>query len=205
MSDVPILIGVSGGSGSGKSTICRIVSNHFYDCCSIVSYDSYYKCLSDFPTALRKAVNFDHPDALDTNLLVEHLHKLKNGEVIYPPIYDFITHTRKTSNGAAIWPTKFILVEGVLLYSDTELVGRLDHKVFIDIDSDLRFIRRLTRDIDLRGRSFESVVSQYFQQVKPMYNKYVEPMKVHADLIVRNECSQDASKHIIEYLEELVN
>lgn len=180
----PITIGVAGGTGSGKTTIShqileRVGSKHI----AYLAHDSYYKDLSAFTMEDRAKVNFDHPDSLDTNLLIEHIQQLKNGEPAQIPVFDFTQHLR-LPEPIFMPPQPIILVEGILIFSERELRNLLDIKIFVDTDADIRFIRRLKRDIDERGRVTESIINQYLTTVRPMHLKFVEPSKRYADIII---------------------
>ena len=190
-----ILLGVAGGSGSGKTTVVEeiIRSLHPFPV-SVIHHDSYYRDLADRPFEERVEVNFDHPDALETELLVEHLTRLRNGEGVEVPVYDFATHTR-TQRVQRVEATGVIVVDGILVLAETRLRDLLDIKVFVDTDADIRFIRRLRRDMRERGRSLESVVEQYKTTVRPMHQAFVEGSRAFADIIIpeggRNQVAID--------------
>jgi uridine kinase len=180
----PIVVGVAGGTGSGKTTIVREILKDFgTQDVLLIQHDSYYRDRSHLSSEERANVNYDHPDALESSLLVEHLEHLVAGEAVEIPIYDFVTHTRKPECHQ-VKPCKVIVVEGILLLADLRLRDLFDIKVFVDTDADIRFIRRLERDIAERGRTRESVVAQYMQTVRPMHLEFVEPSKRYADVIV---------------------
>lgn len=190
-----IVIGIAGGTGSGKSTfshelVSRLQTNRIV----YISHDSYYKDLDHLPLEERTRLNFDHPDALDNELMVEHLKKLHLGEAVDIPVYDFKTFTR-TNQVERIAPQPVILVEGILIFAVQEIRDQLDFKIFVDTDADIRFMRRLKRDLVERGRTMESVYEQYLREVKPMHEAFVEPSKRYADLIVpfggRNKAALD--------------
>lgn len=179
-----LVIGIAGGTGSGKTTVADKILNRVGE--QIVSYiphDAYYKDLSDLPHIQRTAINFDHPNSLDTNLMTEHIKKLKEGKTVELPIYDFTTHSR-TSKTIPIPPNPVILVEGILIFTDPILRELFDIKIFVDTDPDIRLIRRIRRDITERGRTIESVLSQYETTVRPMHLEFVEPAKRYADVII---------------------
>ena len=180
----PLVIGIAGGTGSGKSTVAKVIidrvgANHI----ALLPHDAYYKDLANLEPAQRVLINFDHPDSLDTNLLIEHIKQLKNHQSIELPIYDFKTHTR-TTEFTHIEPQPVILVEGILILAERGLRELFDVKIFVDTDPDIRFIRRLERDIAERGRTSASVIQQYMSTVRPMHLEFVEPSKRYADVII---------------------
>jgi uridine kinase len=180
----PVIIGVAGGSGSGKTTVVReIVRALGPDDVNVVQHDSYYRDRSGMPPAERAAVNYDHPDALETALLAEHVRALLDGSPVRVPVYDFSTHTR-TDRTVEATPRRAVILEGILVLAERELRDLMDIRVFVDTDPDIRFIRRLERDVAERGRSVESVVDQYCDSVRPMHLEFVEPSKRHAHLII---------------------
>lgn len=180
----PVVIGVAGGTGSGKTTVAReILKRAGTKQISLIQHDAYYKDLSDLPLAQRAMFNFDHPDALDNELLITHLKELKAGRAIEMPVYDFKTHTR-TQQVQRVEPSRVILVEGILIFADKQLRDLMDVKIYVDTDPDIRFIRRLQRDIAERGRTMESVIHQYLTTVRPMHQEFVEPSKRYADVII---------------------
>jgi uridine kinase len=179
-----IVIGVAGGSGSGKTTVSRAILERVgQDRIAYLQHDSYYKDRSHFPPEERANANFDHPDALESELLAQHLELLKAGHAVAVPLYDFTTHMRKTET-LPVEPRKVVLVEGILIFAEKALRDLMDIKVFVDTDADLRFIRRLQRDLSERGRTVDSVIRQYTQTVRPMHLEFVEPSKRYADVIV---------------------
>jgi uridine kinase len=181
---VSLIIGISGGTGSGKTTVAnRILETVEASEVVFIQQDSYYRNLNDLPVDNRQLANFDHPDALDNDLLVNHIRRLKSGEPIELPIYDFKTHTRQ-SNTRAVEPKPIVIVEGILIFVDPRLLEQLDIKVFVDTPDDIRFIRRLRRDIAERGRTVETVIEQYLATVRPMHMQFVEPSKRYADVII---------------------
>jgi len=180
----PVIIGVAGGSGSGKTTVVReIVRALGPDDVTVIEHDSYYRDRSGMAPAERAAVNYDHPDALETGLLVAHVRSLLDGAAVQVPVYDFSTHTR-TDRTVEATPRRAVILEGILVLAERELRELMDIRVFVDTDPDIRFIRRLERDLAERGRSVGSVVSQYCESVRPMHIEFVEPSKRHAHLIV---------------------
>ncbi len=179
-----ITIGVAGGTGSGKTTVAdRILEQVGQERIAYLPHDAYYKDLSYLPPNLRAQHNFDHPDSLDNDLFVEHLKLLKSGHPIERPVYDFTTHSR-SSRTVTVLPSTVILVEGILLLALPEIRELMDVKIFVDTDADIRFIRRLRRDIKERGRTVDSVVDQYLTTVRPMHLEFVEPSKRYADVII---------------------
>uniref|UniRef100_A0A7S3LNB9 Uridine kinase n=2 Tax=Sar TaxID=2698737 RepID=A0A7S3LNB9_9STRA len=182
-SDV-LVVGVAGGSGSGKTTIARILVNKLgTENVTLIPHDSYYRDLSHLTFEERSNFNFDHPDSLETELFVQHVKKLRRGESIEVPLYDFATHLRRKET-VAVKPTPVILLEGILLLHSEELREQLDIKIFVDTEPDIRFIRRLKRDTKERGRSVDDITSQYLTTVRPMHLAFVEPTKNFADLII---------------------
>lgn len=191
----PIVIGVAGGSGSGKTTVANIVLERVgRHRIAYLPHDAYYRDLTSLPLNQRMEVNFDHPDSLESDLLVQHIKQLKRWETVQLPIYDF-THHSRTGETLPVKPQRVILVEGILIYSEKKLRDLFDVKIFVDTDSDLRFIRRLQRDISERGRTTENVVNQYLSTVRPMHLEFVEPSKRYADIIIpeggMNEVAMD--------------
>jgi uridine kinase len=179
-----MIIGICGGTGSGKTTIARaIVEAIGAEKVVLVEQDSYYRNMSDMPLDERRKANFDHPDSIDSDLLVNHLKRLKGGESIEMPIYDFKSHTR-SHKSQHIDPTAVIIVEGILIFAETRVLNLLDVRVFVDTPDDIRLCRRLKRDIAERGRKFEQSIEQYEKTVRPMHQQFVEPSKRHADLII---------------------
>jgi uridine kinase len=179
-----MIIGICGGTGSGKTTIAnRILASVSADEVVFIQQDLYYRNLKDMPLDYRNAANFDHPDALDNDLLVNHLKKLNAGEPVELPIYDFRTHTRLPDT-TPIQAKPIVIVEGILIFAEPRVLEQMDIKVFVDTPDDIRFIRRLNRDIAERGRTLDSVIEQYLATVRPMHNQFVEPSKRHADVII---------------------
>ena len=184
MSPQPLALGVAGGSGSGKTTFVNcILSRMEAGSVSVIQHDSYYVDRSRTPPDQRQDLNYDHPESLDTQLLIRHLSALRRGEAVDVPAYDFTTHTR-TAETTPVEPRSVIIVEGILILANRELRRFLDLKVFVDTDADLRLVRRLERDTAERGRSIQSVIRQYLDTVRPMYLEFVEPSKRYADMIV---------------------
>jgi uridine kinase len=180
----PVVIGVAGGSGSGKTTVVRrIVDSLGSDQVTLLEHDRYYRDRGDLRLEERAALNYDHPDALETDLLVRHVLELRAGRTVDVPVYDFARYVR-TGPTETAYPRSAIIVEGILIFADAPLRALLDVKVFVDADDDIRFIRRLRRDVAERGRTMESVIEQYQATVKPMHLEFVEPSKRYADIIV---------------------
>ncbi len=184
MHKIPLIIGVAGGSGSGKTTVAQeLLRRVGADRIAYLQHDSYYKDLRMLPSTQHSEINFDHPDTLETELLIKHIIDLREFKAVQVPIYDFSTDMRKTET-FTVEPRNVILVEGILLYVEPELRKLFDVKLFVDADADIRFIRRLHRDITERGRSTESVIEQYYATVRPMHLEFVEPSKRYADVII---------------------
>src|SRR5512132_287202 len=180
----PLVIGIAGGSGSGKTTVAQVILQRVgRDRIAFLQHDSYYKDLSGLPPAQRADVNFDHPESLETELLIEHIASLRAGKPVQVPIYDF-SADRRTGETFTVQPCRVILVEGILIFAEPQLRKVFDVKIFVDTDADLRFIRRLERDISERGRSTQSVIEQYIHTVRPMHLEFVEPSKRYADVII---------------------
>lgn len=180
----PFIIGIAGGSGSGKTTVAQqILQRIGEERIAFLQHDSYYKDLSHLPPEERARVNFDHPDSLETDLLIHHIQLLRKGQAVQVPIYDFTTHTRLPQT-VFVQPKSLILVEGILVFVEKALREQFDLKIFVDTDADIRFIRRLQRDIRERGRTMESVIQQYLTTVRPMHLEFVEPSKRYADVII---------------------
>jgi uridine kinase len=180
----PLIIGVAGGTGSGKTTIANAIMESInHPQMVMIQHDAYYKDTGHMPLAERARINFDHPDALETDLMVRHLRELVAGRSIEMPVYDFSTHTR-LRKGIIKKPAKVIILEGILIFCEQALRELMDVKIFVDTDSDLRFIRRLKRDIQERQRSLESVIGQYLGTVRPMHIAFVEPSRKYADIII---------------------
>ena len=183
-SQAPIIIGVAGGSGSGKTTVVRKIVENLGDAqVSVLEHDRYYRDHPELRLEERAALNYDHPGSLETDLLVRHVQALKAGQDVEVPVYDFARHARVTAS-TRVPPRTAIIVEGILIFADAPLRALMDVKVFVDADDDTRFIRRLQRDIAERGRTVDSVIDQYLSTVKPMHLEFVEPSKRYADVIV---------------------
>jgi uridine kinase len=200
----PVTIGIAGGTGSGKTTVARAI----YDRVGSgriewISHDSYYRDFEGLSPEDRHKINFDHPDSLETELLIRHLDVLSKGSSVEVPLYDFATHRRRTDT-QRVEPRRVVIVEGILVLAEPELRKRIDIKLFVDTPADIRFMRRLMRDIQTRGRSLESVVHQYMTTVRPMHEEFVEPSKRYADLIIpeggENQVALDAIIARVEHL-----
>ena len=179
-----MIIGICGGTGSGKTTVARrILENVSDEQVVFFQQDSYYRNLEDMPIELRHQINFDHPDALDNELFINHIKALRAGEAIKMPVYDFSIHTRKAET-VHVETKPIMIIEGILIFVDAALRSLMDIKIFVDTNDDLRFIRRLQRDVNERGRTVESVIKQYLETVRPMHEQFVEPSKRHADVII---------------------
>ena len=178
-----LFIGIAGGSGSGKTTLAKQLADCFGDRLALLRHDDYYKAQSSLTLEERATLNYDHPDAFDTDLLVFHLDELRAGNDIACPIYNYSLHDRDSAV-RTVKATEVIVLEGILIFENPEILDRLDIKIFVDTDADVRIIRRIKRDVSERGRDLESVISQYINTVKPMHEAFVEPSKRYADIIV---------------------
>lgn len=183
MENSVLVIGIAGGTGSGKTTITRKLVEKFGDDVSVIKHDNYYKAHHDMTYEERSKLNYDHPDSLDTALMIEHIKDLKAGREVNCPVYDFTIHDRSDET-ELIKPTKVLIIEGILIFADKRLCREMDIKIYVDTDADVRILRRIIRDVKKRGRSLESVVDQYLATVKPMHEQYVEPSKKNADIII---------------------
>lgn len=179
----PIIIGIAGGSGSGKTTLARNIANHFGERIAVLRHDDYYKDHTDMPLSEREKLNYDHPDAFDSKLLIKHLDELRAGRSVECPIYDYTVHNRSDQT-RKVEARAVVIIEGILILADPEVTKRLDMKIFVDTDADVRIIRRIVRDTKKRGRSLDSVINQYLDTVKPMHEAFVEPSKRLADIII---------------------
>ena len=178
-----LVIGIAGGSGSGKTTLMKNLIQEFGDVITVLSHDNYYKRRDALSYEERCKLNYDEPDAFDTSLMVYQLDQLRHGQAIDCPVYDFTVHNRSNETIRVV-PQRVIIVEGILIFENEDLRKLMDIKIFVDADADIRLCRRIKRDVNKRGRSLESVLTQYQTTVKPMHEKYVEPSKHHADLVV---------------------
>jgi len=202
----PIIVGIAGGTGSGKTTVANVILDRVgRHRIAYLPHDAYYRNLADLPRAQFGLINWDHPIALETDLMIRHVRALKAGRAVDLPVYDF-TNNCRTGATVAIAPQRIIMVEGILIFAEPDLRALFDMKIFVDTDPDLRFIRRLERDIAERGRTTESVIQQYLNTVRPMHLEFVEPSKRYADIIVpeggRNDVAMDM---IVARLESLLD
>ena len=181
--DKVMVIGIAGGTGSGKTTITRRLMQRFGADVSVIYHDNYYKAHHDMPYEERAKLNYDHPDAFDTDLLIAAVRDLKAGKAVTCPVYDYTVHDRSKET-VTVRPARVVIVEGILIYASPELRELMDIKLFVDTDADVRILRRIRRDVRDRGRSLESVIDQYLNTVKPMHEQFVEPSKRYADVII---------------------
>ena len=191
-----IIIGIAGGTGSGKSTFTNRLRDRFGDNITVIYHDNYYKRNDDIPFEERKKLNYDHPDALETDLLIEHIKRLRNGESVECPVYDYTVHNRSDKT-VRIDPRKIILIEGILLLADPRLRSLLDIKIYVEADADERILRRILRDVKVRGRDIDNIVEQYLTTVKPMHYLYVEPTRATADIVI-NSGMNDVAFDIVQ-------
>ena len=178
-----IVIGIAGGTGSGKTTITRKLAEHFGSLVTVIYHDNYYKAHHQLTYEERAALNYDHPDAFENERITSDLKALREGKILECPIYDYTIHDR-SENTLTIHPSKVILVEGIMIFYPKEIRDQIDIKIFVDADADVRILRRITRDVKKRGRSLDSVINQYLNTVKPMHEAFVEPSKRFADIII---------------------
>lgn len=181
--DKVMVIGIAGGTGSGKTTITKKMIQHFGSDVSVIHHDNYYKAHHDMSYEERSKLNYDHPDSFDTDMLVEAVKELKRGHSVVCPVYDYTVHDRSDKT-VTVNPAKVVIVEGILIFSCKELCRQMDIKIYVDTDADVRILRRIMRDVRDRGRSLDSVVNQYLSTVKPMHEQFVEPSKRNADIII---------------------
>ena len=197
------IIGIAGGSGSGKTTLARSIIERFGDSVALISHDSYYKRLDHLNMQERAKVNYDHPESYETSLLIEDLEKLRDGTAVDIPVYSFSEHNR-TDETEHVEPRKIIIVEGILIFDNVTLRDLFDIKIFVDTDADERFIRRLKRDMTERGRTLESVETQYLNTVKPMHEMFVEPTRKYADLIIPGGYNDVVFEMIASRIEDIL-
>ena len=201
-SDFPFIIGIAGGTGSGKSTFTNRLKDIFQDQVTVLYYDNYYKAHNELSFEERKKINYDHPSAFETELLLKHLKALKEGKKIKCPVYDYSKHNR-SEEVVEVKPSKIILLEGILVLADERLRDMMDVKVFVEADADERILRRVLRDVKERGRDIQNIVDQYLDTVKPMHYLYVEPTKMYADIVINsgmNDVALDVMKTKISSL-----
>ena len=196
MKDICI-IGIAGGTASGKTTIINKLKEMFADDVELISHDCYYKAHDDMPYEERAKLNYDHPSSFDTDRMIEDIKALKRGETIYRPVYDFSIHNRVPET-VKVEPKKVILIEGILIFENKELRDLMDIKIFVDADADERLMRRMIRDMKYRGRTIESIISQYQTTVKPMHEEFVEPSKKYADIIIPRGGENQAAMDILK-------
>jgi len=200
----PLVIGLAGGSGAGKTTIVEsIIEGIGPDNVALIQHDAYYRDLTHLPLEERAQVNYDHPDSLETELLVEHIEGLLAGRAVQRPTYDFTVHNRAAAT-VAVEPRPVLLIEGILVLYETSLRRLMDLKIYIDADSDLRIVRRMERDIQERGRTFESVRDQYLSTVRPMHLQFVEPSKRYADIVIPEGYNINAVATVISMIREVL-
>lgn len=180
-----MLIGIAGGTGSGKSTFTNRIKKQFGDDVTVIYHDNYYRRRDDIPFEERKKINYDHPDTLETDMLIEHIKQLKAGKSVVCPVYDFSVHNRSDKT-VVIKPSKVILVEGILVLQNPELCDLLNIKIFVEADADERILRRVLRDVEERGRDLRGIIDQYLTTVKPMHYRFVEPSKAKADIVINS-------------------
>lgn len=199
-----LIIGIAGGSGSGKTTIAMsIVDSIGPDDVALIQHDAYYRRQTHLPPEERAKVNYDHPDSLETELLAEHLRRLLAGEPIERPVYDFTVHDRSDET-VPVEPRRIIVVEGILVLTEPDLRELMDLKVYVDTDADLRIVRRLQRDIEERGRTFESVCRQYLETVRPMHLQFVEPSKRYADIVIPEGYNVGAVATVVSMIRDVL-
>ena len=202
-----LVIGIAGGTGSGKTTFTEAIVDIFGKDVTVIHHDNYYNVLDHLSYEERCKVNYDHPDSFDTKLMIEHIKMLKNGESVEEPVYDYTVHNRDKTKSIKLDPTEILIIDGILILADKELCDLMDLKIFVDTDADIRLGRRIRRDMSERGRSIDSVLTQYQTTVKPMHEQFVEPSKKNADIIIleggRNKAAIDLfAGYIKDYLEK---
>ncbi len=191
------VIGIAGGTASGKTTIVNKLKDFFGDDVELISHDSYYKAHDDMPYEERAKLNYDHPSSFDTDRMIEDIKALKRGETVYIPVYDFSIHNR-TDKTVKVEPKRVIMIEGILIFENKELRDLMDIKIFVDTDADERLMRRIIRDMKYRGRTIESIITQYQTTVKPMHEEFVEPSKKYADIIIPRGGENKAAMEILK-------
>lgn len=198
-----VIIGIAGGTGSGKSTFTNKLKDFFKDDVAVIYHDNYYKNQDDLPFDQRRKVNYDHPEAFETELLLEQLTRLKEGQAIQCPVYDYSQHNR-SKEVAVVEPKRVILLEGILVLADPALRELLDIKIFVEADADERILRRVIRDVKERGRDIEGVVEQYLTTVKPMHYLYVEPTRSMADIVINSGMNEVAFQIVKNHIEKIL-
>lgn len=191
------VIGIAGGTASGKTTIVNKLKDFFGDDVELISHDSYYKAHDDMPYEERAKLNYDHPSSFDTDRMIDDIKALKRGETVYIPVYDFSIHNR-TDKTVKVEPKRVIMIEGILIFENKELRDLMDIKIFVDTDADERLMRRIIRDMKYRGRTIESIITQYQTTVKPMHEEFVEPSKKYADIIIPRGGENKATMEILK-------
>ena len=191
------VIGIAGGTASGKTTIVNKLKDFFGDDVELISHDSYYKAHDDMPYEERAKLNYDHPSSFDTDRMIDDIKALKRGETVYIPVYDFSIHNR-TEKTVKVEPKRVIMIEGILIFENKELRDLMDIKIFVDTDADERLMRRIIRDMKYRGRTIESIITQYQTTVKPMHEEFVEPSKKYADIIIPRGGENKAAMEILK-------
>ena len=199
-----IIIGIAGGTGSGKSTFTNKLKDTFHEDVAVLYHDNYYRDQSDIPLEERKKTNYDHPDAMETELLVEHLHQLKEGKAIECPVYDYTMHTR-SNQVMKVESKRVILLEGILVLADERLRDLMDVKVYVEADADERILRRVIRDVKERGRDIEGVVEQYLTTVKPMHYLYVEPTRTTVDIVINSGMNPVAFELVRNMIQKILD
>jgi len=198
-----VIIGIAGGTGSGKTTLAGEIRAHFGGNIPVISHDSYYRAQDGLSAEERAKINYDEPDAFETELLTEHLRRLKSGETVHIPKYDYTRHTRAAETETVV-PCGVIILEGILIFSAPDLLDLIDIKIYVDTEADIRILRRVKRDMAERGRSFDSITTQYLTTVRKMHERYVEPTKWNADIIIPNGTNPVALDMICEKIEKLL-
>ena len=198
-----VLIGIAGGTGSGKSTFTNKLKDEFGDQVTIIYHDNYYRRQDGVPFEVRQKVNYDHPDSLETDLLIEHLQELRKGRPIQCPVYDYTQHNR-SNDTITVLPSKVIIVEGILVLQNQELRDMFDIKIYVEADADERILRRALRDVEERGRDLHGIIDQYLTTVKPMHYQYVEPTKARADFILNSGMNEVAFSTVCARIRELL-
>ncbi len=199
-----VIIGIAGGTGSGRSTFTNQIKNEFGDQETVIYHDNYYRCQDNIPFEERKKINYDHPDSLETGLLVEHLRELRAGRPVQCPVYDYTIHNR-SGKTIPILPSRVILVEGILVLQDERLRDMMDIKIYVEADADERILRRALRDMEERGRDLRGIIDQYLTTVKPMHYLYVEPTKSKADIIINSGLNDVAFDVVRAKINQLLN